>query len=30
LFGLFGKKAPAFDVAEGNIHVGPGLGLPKA
>jgi len=30
LFGLFGKKAPAFDVAEGNIHVGPGLGLLKA
>jgi hypothetical protein len=30
LFGLFGKKPPPFDVAEGNAFVGQGLALLKA
>ena len=30
MLGLFGKKAPAFDLTEGNRHVRPGLALLEA
>lgn len=30
MFGLFGKKKSAFDMAEGNPHVAPGLALLKS